>query len=418
VVANVLSESDALQLGAAAARWLVESGLAGSDVSDLLAGLGRRLKAGGVAVDRAGCSILTLHPQIVSQEVVWRADDDSAATTYFTPHMMEDLNNRRAPYFHIALNNLRYTRFPLGAGGADDEMSLLARLRSEGYMEYFGFFHPTGGAAAISPFARRIGLVPCVVGSFATRRPGGFAEAEIGCLKSISETLALAAKARTNYDTAARLLDVYVGRSCGSQVLDGRITRGDTERISCGIWFCDLRQSTRLVTQMPVENYVTLLNRYFDAAVGAVMGAGGEVLKFIGDAVMGIFRSDRPGDDLDLRERALAASMKTLRDIRGLDAPGGSLEVVIALHVGEVMYGNVGTDERLDFTVIGRAVNEAARLQELAKQLGHSVLASSSFAEPIRDRFDFAGSHAVAGFDEMLETFVPRGLRPLERAER
>lgn len=405
---NVLSASDASALVATVVNWLVESGLGGSDVPELLAGLCRRLNAGGVAVDRAGCAILTLHPQIVSQEVAWRSDDDSATTTYFTPKLMEDPNNRRGPYFDLALNRLRYKRFLLGEGGAGEDMPLLARLGNEGYTEYFGFFHATGGAAAISPFARRIGLVPCVVGSFATRRPGGFGEAEIGCFKSVSETFALAAKARTNYDTASRLLDIYVGRSCGSQVLDGRITRGDSDRISCGIWFCDLRQSSRLVTQLPLDDYITLLNRYFDVTVGAVMGAGGEVLKFIGDAVMGIFRSDRPGNDLDMRERALAASIRTLRDIRALDAPGRSLEVGIALHVGEVMYGNVGTDERLDFTVIGRAVNEAARLQGLTKQLGHPVLASASFVEPIRDRFDFVGAHPVAGFDEMLETYIPR----------
>ena len=404
---NVLSASDASALVATAVDGLVESGLGGGDVPELVAGLCRRLNAGGVAVDRGGCAILALHPQIVSQEVTWRSDDDSATTRYYTPKLMEDPDNRRGPYFDLALNRLRYKRFLLGEVGAGDDTSLLARLRAEGYTEYFGFFHATGGAN-ISPFARRVGLVPCVVGSFATRQPGGFGETEIGCFKSISETLALAAKARTNLETGSRLLDIYLGRSCGSQVLDGHITRGDSERISCGIWLCDLRHSSRLVTQLPLDDYITLLNRYFDVTVGAVMEAGGEVLKFIGDAVLAIFRSDRPGSDLDMRERALAASTRILRDIRALDAPGRSLEVGIALHVGEVMYGNVGTDERLDFTVIGRAVNEAARLQGLAKQLGQSVVASASFVEPIRDRFDFVGSHPVAGFDDMLETYIPR----------
>ncbi len=359
---NVLSAFDASALAATVVNWLVESGLGGSDVPELLAGLCHRLNAGGVVIDRAGCAILTLHPQIVSQEVAWHSHEDRATTTYFTPKLMEDPNNRRGPYFDLALKGLRYKRFLLSESGVVEDMPLLARLRNEGYAEYFGFFHATGGAAAISPFARRIGLGPCVVGSFATRRPGGFGEAEINCFKSISETLALAAKSRTNYDTASRLLDIYVGRSCGSQVLDGRITRGDSERISCGIWLCDLRQSSRLVTQLPLDDYITLLNRYFDVTVGAVMGASGEVLKFIGDAVMGIF----------------------------------------------VMYGNVGTDERMDFTVIGRAVNEAARLQGLTKQLGHPVLASASFVGPIRDRFDFVGAYTVAGFDEKLETYTPR----------
>jgi len=109
-----------------------------------------------------------------------------------------------------------------------------------------------------------------------------------------------------------------------------------------------------------------------------------------------------------MRERALAASLSTLRDIRALNAAGRRLDIGIALHVGEVMYGNVGTDERLDFTVIGRAVNEAARLQGLTKQLGQPVLASASFAEPFLERFDFAGAHTVAGFDDMLKTYVPR----------
>ncbi|MGH6810335.1 MAG: adenylate/guanylate cyclase domain-containing protein [Ensifer adhaerens] len=404
---NALSASDASALVAAAVDWLVDSGLGGSDLRELVAGLGRRLNAGGAAVDRAGCATLTLHPQIVSQEVTWCSEDDSATTRYYTPSLMEDPENRRGPYFELALNRLKYKRFFL-KDGAEEDMSLLARLRAEGYTEYFGFFHATGGAAAITPFARRVGLVPCVVGSFATRRPSGFGDAEIDCFKSVSTALALAAKARANFDTGSRLLDIYIGRACGSQVLDGRIMRGDSERIACGIWLCDLRQSSRLVSQMPLDDYITLLNRYFDVTVGAVMEAGGEVLKFIGDAVLGIFRSDRPGSDLAMREHALAASMRTLRDVRALNAAGRPLEVGIALHVGDVMYGNVGIDERLDFTVIGRAVNEAARLQGLTKQLGQPVLASAAFAEPIPERFDFAGAHAVAGFDDMLETYAPR----------
>lgn len=389
-------------------EWLVESGLGGCEVPHIVAGLGRRLNAAGIAADRVGCSILTLHPQFVSQEATWLADGGSAITSYYTPKLMEDPDNRRGPYFELALNRLPYKRFPLDAGSVSEDIPLLARLRHEGYTEYFAFFHATGGAGAITPFARRVGLVPCVVGSFATRQAGGFGDGEIDCLTSISKPLALATKARTNFETVAHLLDLYVGRSCGSQVLDGRITRDDCERISCGIWFCDLRQSSQLVAQLPLDDYIALLNRYFDVTVGAIMDAGGEVLKFIGDAVMGIFRSDHPEIDTDMRHRALAAAMRTLQDISALEAPGQPLKVGIALHVGEVMYGNVGTDERLDFTVIGRAVNEAARLQELTKRLGHAVLASASFVGPIRERFEFSGTHAVAGFDEGMETYVPR----------
>lgn len=403
---DAVSASNPAALDAKAADWLVGSGLENADVAQLVAGLCRRLNAGGVAVDRGGCAILALHPQIVSQEVTWRSDHDIATTRFYTPKEMEDSENRRGPYFDLALNRTSYKRFRLGERGAWQEMPLLTRLQAQGFSEYFGFFHPTGGAA-VTPFARRVGLVPCVVGSFATRQAGGFGDAGIASLRAISKTLALAAKARSNFETASRFLDLYVGRRCGSQVLDGRITRGDSDHISCGIWLCDLRHSSRLVAELPLDDYIALLNRYFDLTVGAVMGEGGEVLKFIGDAVMGIFRSDRPGSDRDMRDRALAASARTLQEIRHLDIRGRPAEVGIALHVGDVMYGNVGTDERLDFTVIGRAVNETARLQALSKKLGHPVLASASFAEPIRDRFDFAGAHPVAGFDAALETYVP-----------
>lgn len=405
---DALSACDAPAPVAAAVNWLVDSGLGGSSLPDLVAGLGQCLNDHGIAVARAGCAILTLHPQIVSQEITWVAETGRATTRSYTPSLMEDPGSRNGPYFELALNRMRSKRYRLEESPPAAHMSLLARLRAEGHTEYFGFFHATGGASAVTPFARRVGFVPCVVGSFATRRPGGFSEAEIGCLQAITPALALAATARMNFETSARLLDIYLGRSCGSLVLDGRITRGDSELITCGIWFCDLRQSSRLVAQMPLGDYVALLNRYFDITIGAVMDAGGEVLKLIGDAVMGIFRSDRPGSDTDMRERALAAAMRTLADMRDLHLAGRPAEVGIGLHVGEVMYGNVGTDERLDFTVIGRAVHEAARLQALTKPLARPVLASASFAAPIADRFTYGGAHPVAEFDDALAVYVPR----------
>jgi len=406
---NALSASDTSALAAAALEWLIERGLAGADLPELVAGLGRRLKAGGLAVDRAGCAFLTLHPQIISQEATWHAADDQVTTQHYTPDLMEAPANRQGPYFDLALSRQPFKRYRLAGTQADSDLPLLGRLRAEGYTEYFGFFSQTGGAAAITPFARRAGLVPCVVGSFATRRGDGFDQTEIRCLELVSRTLSLAAQARMNFETGARLLNIYLGRASGSQVLQGRITRGDSERIPCGILVCDLRGSTRLVAQVPIEDYVALLNRYFNVIVGAVTEAGGEVLKFMGDAVLGIFRSGDPDSDVEMRERALSASLHALRDIRELRLAGQTMSAVVALHVGEVMYGNVGADERLDFTVIGRAVNETARLQELAKRLGHPVLASQRFAAPIRDRFDFAGAHAVPGIEGTVETFVPRG---------
>src|SRR5262249_17077174 len=220
------------------AQWLIESGISGADLRELLGGLCRRLNAGGISVDRGGCGALRLHPQIVSEEVSWLKETDVTATAYFTPEMILDPDNRRGPYFELSVNGLDYKCYRL----ASEETSevgggLLARLKREGYTEYFGFCHETGGVVSITPFAPGLGPRPCVAGSFATRRTGGFTQSDIECFKALSRPLALAAQSWANYDTTSRLLNLYIGRSCGTRVLDGRITRGDTERITCGIWF-------------------------------------------------------------------------------------------------------------------------------------------------------------------------------------
>jgi adenylate cyclase len=385
--------------------WLTEQGLEGHDVSKIVPGLGQRLRQLQLQVDRVGCAIVSLHPQIMSEEIVWNAESDDAQTTLFTPAMMEVSGNRSGPYFHLALNGITYGRFPLAEQDGAPEGSLLGRLNREGYRDYFAFFHPTGSNAEVSLLSRRIGLVPCVVGSFATRRPAGFSDVELECFKAISRTFALAARAHANYKMAARLLDVYVGHSCGSRVLNGQIVRGQSDQIRCGIWYCDMRDSSRLVTALPADEYITLLNRYFDATAGAVMAAGGQVLKFIGDAVLGIFQSDEPGEDITMREQALTAVTTTLNNVSSLGVLGRQVSVGIALHVGEVMFGNVGTEDRLDFTIIGRAVNEVARLQDLTKKLKHPVLASAAFVAPIPDRFEFDGDHHVAGFSGKLAAY-------------
>lgn len=387
-----------------ATAWLIDQGLEGHDLPDVVRGLGHRLRQLQLPVDRLGCAIVTLHPQITNEEIVWDAESDEARTTLHTPAMMEISANRSAPYFQLASNGITYSRFPVGREDGATE-GVLRRLSREDYADYFAFFHPTGGSAEISPLLRRIGVVPSVVGSFATRRPGGFGDVELDCFKAVSKTLALVAQARANYKTAARVLDAYLGHACGSRVLDGQIVRGQSDQIRCGIWYCDMRDSSHLVTALSADEYLALLNRYFDATAGAVMAAGGQVLKFIGDAVLGIFQSDRPGEDIAMREQALAAVATTLRNVSSLTVLDRQVGVGIALHVGEVMFGNVGTDDRLDFTIIGRAVNEAARLQDLTKKLKHPVLASAAFVAPIAHRFEFSGEYQVAGFNDKLDVY-------------
>ena len=206
------------------------------------------------------------------------------------------------------------------------------------------------------------------------------------------------------------LMTTYLGGHTADLVLAGRIKRGDGENIPAVIWHADMRGSTRLAVELARETYLSRLNAFFDAAAGAVLAEGGEVLKFIGDAVLGIFPiSDSKVRTEEACHGALAAAHRTrahLRRLNGEIGPGGPINAGIALHLGEVTYGNVGTAERLDFTVIGPAANEVARLGELCKELRQEILVSQDVARYLDGRLHSLGRHCLRGIQESHELFT------------
>ena len=245
---------------------------------------------------------------------------------------------------------------------------------------------------------------------------------EIAYLKAMSMPLAMAIKATTTYDLAQALLDTYLGKYSGGHVLDGLVERGDGHLIDCVLWYCDLRDSTRLADETPLDDYLVTLNDYFDCTAGAVLDHGGEVLKFIGDAVMAIFPIEevsRPAADmcraaLMTAKDALARAERLNEARSGNDLP--EINFGIALHVGQVMYGNVGTDRRLDFTVIGPAANEVARLDGLSKKLQTPLVASAAFNDEFPEELAALGTHEVQGIDRGLEAFTTPELAPPSEA--
>jgi adenylate cyclase len=218
--------------------------------------------------------------------------------------------------------------------------------------------------------------------------------------------------------TAKTLLDTYLGVHTGGRVLEGRIRRGDGEVIPAVIWWADLRGSTTLAETLPREAYLRALNRFFEATAGVVAEHGGEVLKFIGDAVMAIFPLK---DDPDAASHALAAAREALARIERLeaepaDAGAPRAQIALALHQGEVNYGNVGIAGRLDFTVTGPAVNEVARLEGLSKSLDRPVVASGAFAKLVPGRLESLGRHRLRGVSAEQEVFGLSGLSGPEGA--
>jgi len=230
-----------------------------------------------------------------------------------------------------------------------------------------------------------------------TREPGGFTDEQIAGIEAIITPLARVAEVLALRRMASTLLDTYVGHDAGERILAGHIRRGDIEEIHAAIWLSDMRGFTALTDTLPPRVMIDLLNRYFDCQVPVILDHGAEVLKFMGDGLLAIFTI--AGDEIDVCKRALAAARQAQANIAALassEMPG--LRFGLALHIGDVLYGNIGSGNRLDFTCIGPAVNCAARIEKLASQLGRAILASGEFARYCPGDFTALGEFSLAGF--------------------
>jgi len=220
--------------------------------------------------------------------------------------------------------------------------------------------------------------------------------------------LARVAEIRALRRMASTLLDTYIGHDAGERVLAGRIRRGDIEEIHAAIWLSDMRGFTALADRLPPRVMIDLLNRYFDCQVPVILEHGAEVLKFMGDGLLAIFSI--AGNEAEVCNRALAAAREAQQNIAALansDMPG--LRFGLALHIGDVLYGNIGSGNRLDFTCIGPAVNCAARIEKLTSQLGREILASSEFACHCPGEFAPLGEFNLAGVSTPQMVFGLKG---------
>ena len=266
---------------------------------------------------------------------------------------------------------------------------MLHELRAAGATDYVAF-----------PLRFTDGTVH--VATWATREPGGFTPQQFADLESVIAPLTRVAEIRALRRTATNLLNTYVGRQAGERILAGKIRRGFVEDIRAAIWLSDMRGFTSLSERLPPQQLVDVLNRYFDCQVPPIQEHGGEVLKFMGDGLLAIF--PLPGDvdaACNVCRRALACAREARKRWSGRWKPRQGFEAIrfgLALHVGQVLYGNIGGGNRLDFTCIGPAVNLAARLEKTAPRLGQTIVASAEFAAHVPDEFQRLGECAVAGF--------------------
>jgi adenylate cyclase len=269
---------------------------------------------------------------------------------------------------------------------------VLADLRSQGATDYLAV-----------PLEFLNGEVH--VASFSTRRPGGFSDGELAALRRVLPPLTRVAEIYALSRKAGNILEAYLGRQAGAKVLAGQIRRGDSEELHAVIWFCDLRDSTPLADSMSRTAFLDLLNQYFECVLGPVLERGGEVLRFIGDAALAIFPVGE--NPVNACEKAVEAAREAIARMQALnEARQPPLRFGIGLHLGTVLYGNIGTPTRIEFTVIGAAANEAARIESLCKSLDTSLVVSEQVVRHLPGTWKPLGRHALRGVGEPVALFT------------
>jgi adenylate cyclase len=389
--------------------WIVSAGLQGLGQSDLVAGYCERLAGAGVPLWRASIGADTLHPLIDAQGHRWRAGEGVRAEFFRradTPERVEAW--RQSPWHWMLERDDWEMRRHLARGEGLDEFPLLADLAAEGGTDYWARIIAYGEGGGLGP-ARGVAT------SWTTREPDGFAAPDLALIEATLPTFVLAFKASMAIDTGRTLVTTYLGQDAAERILRGEIERGRVESVRKVLWLSDITDFTRTADTLPREQLLNLLNAYADCLVGIVRDHGGDVLKFMGDGILAVF--DRGGADacgraLDAAEaaRSALARLNRARSTVGLPVIGFSL----ALHEGEVLYGNVGSQERLDFTVVGPAVNEVSRIQAMSRSLDQPILVSAGFAAACgehRRRLVSLGRYALRGVarPQELLTLEPAG---------
>ncbi|MEJ2119135.1 MAG: adenylate/guanylate cyclase domain-containing protein [Alphaproteobacteria bacterium] len=377
--------------------WLRAEGRFIADPDVFVTAFVERLLGWGLPIVRVTSGVPSLHPQVDSFSALWEQDKGVSIRQYRQTDDGEAVF-RNSPLY-IVYNEGRSVRCHLEAPPQEGEFTVLPDLRAAGLTDYI-----------VIPIPFSDGSNKAV--SYATNRAGGFSEDEIAVLEGIAGDIAPIMETLYLHRLARMLVDTYVGPVAGTRVLHGAIKRGAQETIKAAIWFCDLRGFTPLSETLPGPQLIDLLNDYFDAVARAIEAEGGEILKFIGDAVMAIF-VPKDDDEADAARRALAAARAAQVDLAAIneartDAGKPTFECGVALHFGDVLYGNVGSVNRLDFTVIGPAVNLAARIEGLTRQIDENVLASAAFAAVHGGDFELLGEFDLKGITEKRAVYAPR----------
>ena len=372
--------------------WLVDDECQHGTALCLVDGLALRLRDAGLALECLNLHLRTLHPEILAHTVSWRPG--APATELFIDH-----HHRRAPV---------YLASPLRRVMTQKQW---VSQRFDGPDTTGSAFYAEFAAAGVTemvfaPLENADGTVSAF--SLGTSRPGGFSASDRALIECLQKPLRTVLELKTLRAIGETLLETYIGPGTGKRILAGHIRRGDMQLVDAALMFCDLRGFTTMSNRLAHNRVIHLLNRYFDAILPAINAEGGEVLKFMGDGILGFFHHEEGANaSCTAALRAAQAGLARLATVCELDA---ELRAGMALHHGIVGYGNVGSGKRLDFTVIGRDVNLTSRIETVCSLTGKPILMSARFAEHLDHPATVSiGLHTLKGFEEPVELFSWEG---------
>ena len=371
------------------ADWLIDGARSLANPADVMAETCERLLRAGLPLWRVGVFVRTLHPDIYGRNFIWKPGAKVELGTV-------DFEILKAPEFQASPLAVVFGQGVEVRGRLFDpqanEFPFFADMRTEGVTDYLALPLPfIDGTVNAS--------------SWTTQQPGGFSDEQLGALRAIIPPLARYIEITSLRRTAAILLDTYVGNRAGERIMGGQIRRGHTETMHAAIWLSDLRGFTALSDRLPAETVVDILNHYFDCQVASIRAHGGEVLKYMGDGLLAVFPIDEyVGDAQQVCSGVLSAAHESRASVADMEFPIGEtverFRFGVALHVGRILYGNIGGGNRLDFTCIGPAINLAARLEKIAGRLHRTVVASEGFASICRGGWSDLGEFPIAGFSK------------------
>ena len=369
--------------------WLIDGARSASSPTQIMAETCERLIQAGLPLWRVGVFVRTLHPDIFGHSFVWRPGAEVVVNS-------ADFDIQDSPEFRNSPLAILYDKGQEVRYRLDDPASkrfpFFDDMRAEGVTDYIAlpllFIYGSTHAS-----------------SWTTKQPGGFSDEQLNGLRLLVSPLARVIEIISLRRTASNLLDTYVGNRAGERILGGQIRRGHTDTMDAAIWLSDLRGFTALSDRLPAETVVDILNNYFDCQVAAIRTHGGEVLKFMGDGLLAVFPIDEyVGDVQQVCSRVLEAARESRASVDAMNYPIGEaverFRFGVALHVGKILYGNIGGGNRLDFTCIGPAVNLAARLEKIAGRLNRTIVASAGFAGICAGGWTELGEFPISGFSK------------------